>query len=225
MLVAIDGTAGSGKSSTAERVAEVTGFVQMDSGLMYRAIAWACIKHHIKVEEPAIADLLDSIQVEVGHIGSKMRMFVNGADVTDHLRETNVSEMASRVAQFAVVRNFLLVLQRGLGERCGRSPGLIAEGRDMGTVVFPDADLKFFFTASAAVRARRRFQQLKELGLDASINDLQSSLVQRDRADSEREIAPLKQHPDAVTINTDQLTLDSQVAIVLDKIRGCAQSM
>ena len=223
MLVAIDGTAASGKSSTAARVAEATGFVLMDSGLMYRAVAWACIKHGTEALEPALSDLLQSIRMEIGHHGSQMRVSINGEDITDHLRTTELSDLASLVAQSASVRRFTLSLQRGLGDRYGPAPGLVAEGRDMGTVVFPEADLKFFFTASVEVRARRRLKQLRELGMSASLKDLQTSLRRRDRADIQRNLAPLRRHPDAIDVDTDRITLDDQVAMVLERVRECSR--
>lgn len=219
MLIVIDGTAGAGKSSTARQVAEATGFVLMDSGLMYRGVAWACLEHGTRIEETELTRLLESLDFEVKHDGLDMRVLINGLDVTDRLRDYTVSAMASRVAKTAAVRSFLLKLQHDLGHRYRQAPGLVAEGRDMGTVVFPDADLKFYFTASVEVRARRRRQQFKEQGVQTSLRGLQKSMAQRDRADSERDLAPLKKDPGAITVNTDHITLDHQVALVLKRVR------
>ena len=223
MLVAIDGTAGSGKSATAVRVAETAGFVLMDSGLMYRAVAWVCIEHGTEILEPELVALLASVPIAVHHRGLHMYVTVDGVDITDRLRALEVTGMASRVAQFAVVRRFLFAHQRGFGRRYADTPGLVAEGRDMGTVVFPHADLKFFFDAPVEVRAERRWEQLRELGIRTALPELRASLLHRDRADRQRDLAPLRRHPNAMVINTGQLTLEQQVELILEQIQACSR--
>ena len=219
MIVAIDGTAGSGKSSTARRVAEAAGFVYMDSGMLYRAVAWACIENGTRIHTSDLADLLRSLSIDIGHSGVDMRVIINHSDITDKLRTAKVSDMASRIAGLRLVRQFLFKLQRRLGDQFGESPGLVAEGRDIGTVVFPNADLKFFFSASLRTRARRRQMQWQESGNHEALENVEEGIKRRDHADAKRKLAPLKVAEGAIEVNTDQLTLNDQVDLVLSRIR------
>lgn len=219
MIVVIDGPAGSGKSSTAQRVAKSTGFVLLDSGMMYRTVALAFLQNASPCSEPAAQEILASIHLETTFDGVHMGMRLNGRDTTQLLRTPELSALASQVAAIEAVRQFLLPLQRGLASRFGRDPGFVAEGRDMGTVVFPSADLKFFLTASTEVRARRRMVELQMQGENLAFHEVLRAIVARDQQDSMRSLAPLRQASDAILINTDDLTLDEQAERVLGYIR------
>ena len=219
MIVVIDGPAGSGKSSTAQRVAKSTGFVLLDSGMMYRTVALAFLQNASPCSESAAQEILASIHLETTFDGGRMGMRLNGRDTTQLLRTPELSAMASQVAAIEAVRQFLLPLQRGLATRFGRDPGLVAEGRDMGTVVFPNADLKIFLTASTDVRARRRMVELQMQGESWAFHEVLRAIVARDQQDSMRSLAPLRQASDAILINTDHLTLDQQAERVLGYIR------
>lgn len=215
MIIAIDGTAASGKSTMAHQVAEVSGFVLMDSGLMYRAVAFGFLQHNIESTEVGAAAYLPEMQLEVSCLQSCMKIYVDREDVSSRLHTARITEMSSRVATLRNVRNFLLRLQHGFGNRFGEDPGVIAVGRDMGTVVFPDAALKFFVTASAGVRAQRRLDELSQTGDPTSFEEVRDAIIERDRQDSNRAIAPLRKALDAIVINTDDLTPDQQAGLVL----------
>ena len=219
MVVVIDGPAGSGKSATARRVAEILGYVLLDSGMLYRAVATAFVSAGVPCSESAAESLLDETTIEVHCSAGGMRVSINGADVTDQLRTEAVSTWASQVAKLSAVRTLLLDLQRSLARRYGNNPGLVAEGRDMGTVVFEDADLKYFFTASAAVRAHRRHAEHVALGTPSNYDAILTAIQDRDVQDSQRRIAPLKRAPDAIEVDTDGLSLDDQVNLVLGHVR------
>lgn len=215
-VIAIDGPAGTGKSTATRRLADQLGFVHVDTGALYRAIASATLQrlaHQESGTEAEIAThLARSTHLEFRRIEGKNpanRIFANGEDLTDFIRTPEVSMAASRVAAIPEVRAALLGLQRRLG--CvGRT---ILEGRDIGTVVFPDADLKFFLTATIEERAKRRMIELETLGNDVpSFEELKAQIELRDRGDAGRAIAPLKKAPDAIEIDTSQLTLDQVVA-------------
>ncbi len=226
-VVAIDGPAGTGKSSATKRLAESLGFVHVDTGALYRSIALQCIEKGLITEETAVApDLADhatdvsrSIHLEFKRMPQKNpanRVFANGKDVTDRIRTPQVSMAASQISAFPGVRASLLGLQRRLGA-VGKS---ILEGRDIGTVIFPDADVKFFLTASVEERAKRRLAELEATGTDApSFEDLKKQIEQRDHQDSTRETAPLKRAADAIEIDTTALTLDQVVDLMVVRVK------
>ena len=198
-VVAIDGPSASGKGAVALRVAQVLGFHYLESGALYRLVALA------GPEAPESTAASMEIRFQEG------RIFLSGQDVTDSLREEVVATRASDVAQRPGVRTALLQRQRAFR----RPPGLVAEGRDMGTVVFPDAALKVFLTASAAVRAKRRYKQLIDKGIDANLHALSRDLEQRDARDAARAVAPLAPAPDALQLDTSERSLDEVVGVIL----------
>lgn len=198
-VIAIDGPSASGKGAVALRVSQALGFQYLESGALYRLVALA------GPEAPERTAASMDIEFRDG------RIFLSGQDVTDSLRDEAVASRASDVAQRPGVRTSLLQRQRAFRRR----PGLVAEGRDMGTVVFPDAALKVFLTASAAVRAQRRYNQLIDKGIDANLHALSRDLEQRDARDAARAVAPLAPAPDALQLDTSERSVDEVVAVIL----------
>lgn len=198
-VIAIDGPSASGKGAVAQHVAEALGFHCLESGALYRLVALAGPE---QPEETALG-----MQVEFRGGG----IFLSGQDVTDKLREETIGVRASDVAQRPEVRRALLARQRAFR----RPPGLVAEGRDMGSVVFPDAPLKVFLTATPAVRAQRRYKQLIDKGIDANLAALSRDLAQRDARDAARAVAPLAPAPDALQLDSSDRTLTEVVSLIL----------
>jgi CMP/dCMP kinase len=212
-VVAIDGPSGSGKGTVARRVAEALGWHLLDSGALYRLTALAAARSG-KSDSPEgvlaqIAAHLD-VRFAVDPAGQE-QVWLGAEDVTADVRTEECGRLASRVAALPAVREALLGLQRGFR----RPPGLVADGRDMGTEVFPDAVLKVFLTASAEERARRRYKQLKDKGIDVSLPALSQHIEDRDRRDSERTVAPLRAAEDARLLDSSNLTIDEVARIVL----------
>ena len=202
-VVAIDGPSASGKGAVAQKVAQALGFHCLESGALYRLVALAGPEHP---EQTA-----DSMQVEF----RKGNIFLSGQDVTERLRDEAVGVRASDIAQIPAVRQALLRRQRAFR----RPPGLVAEGRDMGTVVFPDASLKVFLTATPAVRAQRRYKQLIDKGIDANLAALSRDLAQRDARDAARAVAPLAPAPDALQLDSSDRPLEEVVGLILEWCR------
>lgn len=202
----------------AHQVAEISGFVFMDSGVMYRAVAFGFLKHDIESTERGAAAYLSKMNLKVDCIQSRTKVYVDEEDVSSRLHTSRITEMSSRVAMLRGVREFLLEVQHGIGDRFDEDPGVVAVGRDIGTVVFPGAKWKFFVTASPEVRARRRLAELSRTGVETSFEEVCDAIVERDRQDSQRAIAPLRKASDAIVINTDDLTPDEQAAIILEYV-------
>jgi 3-phosphoshikimate 1-carboxyvinyltransferase len=216
-VIAIDGPAGSGKGTVAQRVAERLGYRYLDSGALYRLVAVAAMRRGVPFEtETDVIRLADALDCEFS--GGRVRL--DGEDVTDEIRTEAASAGASRVAAVPAVRAALLERQR----RFRQAPGLVADGRDMGSVVFPDAALKVFLTASAEARAARRHKQLMEKGISVSIDTLLRDLRERDARDAERAVAPLRATPDAKLLDTTSLTVDEAVERVAGWARGSVGS-
>jgi len=211
-VIAIDGPSASGKGTIAERVAEALGFHYLDSGALYRLVALAALQSGIALDdEAALAELARRLEVRFG--GGKIML--SGQDVTADIRSEACGMGASRVAVLPGVRQGLLARQQAFRQ----PPGLVAEGRDMGSVVFPDAVLKLFLTASAEVRAERRYKQLNEKGINANIRTLLQELRERDQRDSARSAAPLQQAADARELDSSDLGIAEIVRQVLDWYR------
>jgi cytidylate kinase len=208
-VIAIDGPTASGKGTIAERVARALGFRYLDSGALYRLVAWRALRGGVDTaDEAALAGLAASMEPTFAN----GRIEVDGQDVTDAIRREEVSRAASQVAVHPRVRQALLDLQRSRRQ----APGLVADGRDMGTAVFPDATLKVYLTASVDARAERRHKQLIEKGFPANIDTLSQELRARDQRDSERTASPLKPAEDAYQLDSSALAIEEVVAQVLD---------
>ena len=214
-VIAIDGPSASGKGTIAEAVANKLGFHYLDSGSLYRLVALAAVKEATRLDDEA-ALARRALHLHVSFDAGEIFLF--GQNVTDAIRSEECGKGASRVAALPAVRAALLARQQAFRT----PPGLVAEGRDMGTVVFPDAQLKVFLTASAEVRAERRYKQLKEKGIDANIRTLLQELRERDERDSARSTAPLKKAADARELDSTGLSIDDVVRQVLEWHRQIA---
>lgn len=214
--IAIDGPAGAGKSSVAKAVAAKLGFIYVDTGALYRSIGVNALRHGIKTDDAdAVIALLPETKVELRYINGTQRVFLNGEDVSEAIRMPEASMAASNVSAIPAVRTFLLDLQRDMA----KNNNVIMDGRDIGTVILPDAQYKFFLTASAEVRADRRFKELKEKGIDVDYNALLEEIIQRDYNDSHRETAPLRQADDAILIDSSNMTLEESINAIADRVK------
>lgn len=212
-VVTIDGPSGSGKGTVARRVAEALGWHLLDSGALYRVTALAAARRGLSdAPEAALAQVAATLDVRFDVDGAgEPRVWLSGNEVTADIRTEDCGRLASHVAALPAVREALLGLQRGFR----RPPGLVADGRDMGTRIFPDAPLKVFLTASAEERAKRRYKQLKDKGIDVSLAALSRQIEERDRRDSERSVAPLRAAEDARLLDSSNLTVDEVARTVL----------
>jgi len=212
-VVTVDGPSGSGKGTVSRAVARRVGWHLLDSGALYRLVALAGIEHKLSPDDvDGHARLAGAMQVRFGTESEGERVLLEGRDVTAAIRTETLGQGASRVAAWPPVRAALLQRQRAFVE----APGLIADGRDMGTVVFPHAPLKIFLTASAEERARRRYNQLKEKGPGASLSALSREIAERDARDSSRAVAPLVPAADAERIDSTELTIEAAVERVIE---------
>ncbi len=217
-IVAIDGPAGAGKSSVSKLLARRLGFSLVDTGAIYRCVALLAKRSGAGFEDDAgLAALLGQVHVHFEVAGEENRVFLGGEDVSAEIRTPEILMGASQVSKRPVVRQGLLSLQRRLALESPR--GAVLEGRDIGTVVFPDADVKFFLHADPVVRARRRYEELSEKGVEATLESVLADQIQRDRADASRAVAPLKPAPDAIQVDTSSLPLSEVVQTLEGQVR------
>ncbi|QFG54385.1 (d)CMP kinase [Chryseobacterium sp.] len=217
-VIAIDGFSSTGKSSISKAIAARLGLVHMDTGALYRAVTYYALHHCFNNEEIDFGCLiseLPSINLEFRNISGTLVLFLNGQDITAEIREPEISGFVSLVAKQAEVRNYLLDLQRK-GAAAG---GIIMDGRDIGTVVLPDADYKFFLTASVDERTNRRHLELTNQGVTIDKMAVRENLVTRDRIDSERETAPLKKAADAILIDNTDLNKEETISLITSYIK------
>ena len=215
MNIAIDGPAGAGKSTIAKLVADKKGFIYVDTGAMYRSIALYIIENGINVDdEEAVKNACDNIDISLKYVDGVQHVYLNDKDVSTDIRREEVGNMASKAATKKAVRERLLDLQRDIAA----ANDVIMDGRDIGTFVLPNAELKIYLTASVMTRAKRRFDQLTEKGEKPDIDKIAEDIEKRDYQDMHREIAPLKQAEDAVYLDTSDMTIDE----VVDKIISLA---
>lgn len=219
IVVAIDGPAGAGKSTIAKLAAERLGYAYIDTGAMYRSVAWKFLQSGREFAEAEIAELARTMLIEFRHEASANRVFVDGTEVTDAIRSPEVTAVVSRVAAIGAVREAMVAQQRRMGE----SGGVLMDGRDIGTVVFPNAQLKIFLTASAAERARRRYLELQAKGQQVDLVQLQADIESRDKQDSERAISPLRQAEDALLLDTSDMDIEQVTARILQLVEERAQ--
>lgn len=206
--IAIDGPAGAGKSTIARKVAEKLSFIYVDTGAMYRSMALYFIRHDIAAQdEEKIAAACPDIDVSITYQDGEQQVILNGENVNGLIRTEQVSMMTSDTSKYPVVREKLLSLQRGLVEK----ENVIMDGRDIGTCVLPNADVKIYLTASAAERARRRYKEQTERGVDCDIKEIERDIIARDEQDMNREVAPLRQAEDAVLVDSSDMTIDQVV--------------
>lgn len=216
MNIAIDGPAGAGKSSIARLVAKKMNYVYVDTGAMFRTMAYYFLTHGIDPQkEESVNANCDAIHIEIQYEDGDQHIFLNGEDVSQAIRQEKVGETASIIAKYTKVREKLLDLQRKLAA----STDVIMDGRDIGTVVLPDAPCKIYLTASPRVRAMRRYKELVEKGVDCDLDQIEKDIIERDEQDMNREIAPLRQAEDAVLLDSSDLSIDE----VVDRIMELAE--
>lgn len=213
LVVAIDGPAGAGKSTIAKLVAEQLGYAYIDTGAMYRSVTWKFLQTKKAFNEQLISELAEKMVIEFRPEAKVNRVFVDGVEVTEAIRKSEVTCNVSKVAAIGQVREAMVDQQRRMGE----AGGVLMDGRDIGTVVFPNADLKIFLTATVEERARRRYKELTEKGESIDLAKLQQEIVERDKQDSEREISPLRQAEDALLLDSSDMTI-AQVAEFIIKL-------
>jgi cytidylate kinase len=218
--IAIDGPAGAGKSTLARRVAKELGYLYIDTGAMYRAATWVALKNKVNIaDHQTIVRLVNQADIELRppdeSSQGRVRVFVDGDDVSMVIRSRIITKFSSPLSAIAGIRIMLVKRQQAMAA----AGGVVMDGRDIGTVVLPNADLKIFLTASAAIRAQRRLKELQELGQLADYETILQEIETRDHLDTTREISPLRQAPDAVPINTDELTIEE----VVHKVLGLAK--
>lgn len=210
--VAIDGPAGAGKSTIAKLVAKEKGYVYVDTGAMYRGLAIHFLENGIEAEETEkIVEACKDADVTIRYEDGQQQVYLNGKNITAKLREEAVGNMASKSSAIPEVRAKLLELQRELA----RKENVIMDGRDIGTCVLPDADVKVFLTASVETRAKRRYDELVEKGVPCDLEEIARDIAERDERDSTREIAPLKQAEDAVLVDSSHMTIEEVVAAIV----------
>lgn len=216
-VIAMDGFSSTGKSSISKIIAKKLGLIHMDTGALYRGVTYFALQNCLENKEINLENLysrLNEIQLEFKEINENLVLFLNGTDISKEIRSQHVSDNVSFIAKQGEVRNFLLETQRNIA----KNGGVIMDGRDIGTVVLPNADFKFFLTASVEERTRRRFLELQQLGMEQDFDTVRENLVTRDKIDSTREISPLKQADDAILIDNSDLDKEQTIDLILSHI-------
>lgn len=216
LIIAIDGPSAAGKSTLAKRLAKDLGFTYLDTGGMYRALALKVLREGIDISnDGALTELIGRTDIDLVVTEGKLKVLLDGEDVSHEIRTPEVSQMASKASTLEVVRRWMLVLQRGFGRR----GNVVAEGRDIGTVVFPDAEVKIYLDASAQERARRRVEELRQAGRQVSLDETLREMWERDKRDSERDLAPLRKADDAIAIDSTSVDAEALAQRVMQQIR------
>lgn len=219
-VIAIDGYSSTGKSSISKAIAKKLGLVHMDTGALYRGITWFALQHYTnennEINLPKLIENLNKIKLEFLPQNDSLVLFLNNQNISSEIREPEVSENVSIVAKQPEIRDFLMNTQRSIAEK----GGVIMDGRDIGTIVLPNADYKFFLTASVDERTRRRFLELKSLGIETDKLSVKQNLIMRDKIDSERKIAPLKKAHDAILIDNSNISKEDTIEIILSYIKN-----
>ena len=220
LIIAIDGPAGSGKSTSAKLLAQKLGYLYIDTGAMYRAITYLAIDNKVLGNNEQIVELARQCNLELEYKNSQLLIMVDGIDVSSRIREADVNENVSDVSKIGDLRKLLVEKQRAIAEE---SKGVVMEGRDITTVVFPNADVKIFLTASLNERANRRTKEIVGNGSEASVDDVKSNLSTRDKIDSNRDDSPLTKADDAIVIDTTNITIEDQVNLILEAAKKAAR--
>ncbi len=215
LVVAIDGPAGAGKSTVSQLAAKKLGYTYIDTGAMYRAVAWKILQQEKEVTDELILDVVKDINVRLHYDGNKTVVVVDDVDITGEIRTPEVSHIVSQVAALGPVREKMVDLQR----KMAAEGGVLMDGRDIASHVLPNADVKIFLTASIDERAKRRYKEMKEKGFDVELDKLKADIRARDKADSEREISPLVRVDDAVLLDTTGMSIDEVVAEIIKLCR------
>jgi cytidylate kinase len=216
MQIALDGPAGVGKSTVAKAIAKKLGIVYLDTGAMYRAVALFMLEHGIAPENiPAVEKALENVELSIKYDDGVQKIYLCGQDVSDAIRENRISAAASSFSAIPAVRVFLVQMQRRLAEK----NDCVLDGRDIGTFVLPNADFKFYLTADAAERAKRRAAELEARGEPADVEKIQKEIEARDYADSHREFAPLRQAEDALLVDSTHLSAKQVTDFIINKIK------
>ncbi len=219
-VIAIDGPAGAGKSTIAKLVAEKLGFLYVDTGAMYRALTLKALKLNLDLNDRnSLIEMARKSMIDLAQDKNSYRVFLDDKDVTDEIRTEIVSKKSHHIASIKEIREILWEVQRSYREK----NNIVMEGRDIGTVVFPDAQIKIYLDASVEERAKRRFLQLKQQGQCVDFEKVKEEIIKRDEKDSKREIAPLLKHPEAIVIDTTNLTIDQEVEMILDIYKKTAE--
>jgi len=217
MIVAIDGPAAAGKSTSAKKVARELGFTHLNTGAMYRCVTLSVLRDQITLDnENALSQLLNELDIRLEKLDDELVVYLNGEDVSDEIRKAEVTSYVSTVSALSQVRNALVRIQRNIA----KNQDCVVEGRDIGTIVFPDAGFKFFLIADDFVRAQRRQLDLIAIGEEKSIAVLVEEIRQRDFLDSERSNSPLLKADDAIEIDTSKMTFEEQVAFIVNKVKN-----
>ena len=216
MIIAIDGPAASGKSTSAKLLAKELGYLYLDTGAMYRCIAFSILENKIDISnQDSLAKFLKNFEIDLKKTNNNLSFFVNGKNVTNKIRKSDVSQKVSEVSAIPIIREYMVRIQRSFT----KNNSCVMEGRDIGTVVFPNAEFKFFFIASNEVRAKRRQLELESLGEKKSLVNLMHEIKKRDKFDSERGHSPLRKAFNAIEVDTTNMTIDEQVNFMLRKIK------
>jgi len=220
LIIAIDGPAGSGKSTSAKLIAKKLGYLYIDTGAMYRAITYLALENEALKDESRILELARKSKIELNYNDGKLVILLNDRDISKEIRSAVVNANVSDVSKISEVRKLLVEKQRELGEK---SQGVVMEGRDIGTVVFPNADVKIFLTASLDTRADRRAKEYFQNSPEVIVEDIKNNLSNRDKIDSSRKDSPLTKAQDAIAIDTTNVTIDEQVNLILEQVKKVAK--
>ena len=219
LIIAIDGPAGSGKSTSAKLIAKKLGYVYIDTGAMYRAITYLALENEAINDESQIIELARKCKIDLNYEDGEVIVLLDGRNVSKEIRSANVNSHVSNVSKISEVRKVLVEKQREMG---AKGNGVVMEGRDIGTVVFPNADLKIFLTASLDIRANRRTKEYIENGSKVLMDEIKINLSNRDKIDSSRNDSPLTKASDAVEVDTTDVTIDEQVNLILEEAKKVA---
>ncbi len=215
IIIAIDGPAGSGKTTTAKIVAETLGYIYIDTGAMYRAVTLAWLRSESEMNDANLANLMEKYPVRLAPSENGQRTYLGSEDVSEEIRTPEVTKQVSPVSAMGIVREKMVAMQREMG----KPGGVVMDGRDIGTDVFPQAELKIFLSATIDARAERRMLEMKEKGMEFSVDEIKKQIADRDHYDSNRPISPLRKADDAIEIDTSNLTIEEQSDKIIDLAR------